>query len=211
MVGLHQTNLIQYTDCLGMGNRFRNMINYKTYVTAHAVLAGMTFLFVIPAAIFMARFYHRNPRTALRFHIGLQILAVLLSTAAFILGFQAVGLQRSLTNPHHGIGVALYTLVLVQAIGGSVIHRWEKNKERFKIPLKLMVRGHTSYICSKLTDIDSSMAGPTNRHPGHCTSPTWLDPVWLPEGLVHPLCYLGLCAPDTVLHSLLHQPAGYGI
>jgi hypothetical protein len=123
----------------GMGNRFRNMLNYKTYVTAHAILAGITFLFVVPAAIFMARFYHRNPRTALRFHIWLQILAVLLSTAAFILGFQAVGLERSLTNPHHGIGVALYTLVLIQAIGGSVIHRWEKNKERFKIPLKLMV------------------------------------------------------------------------
>ncbi|KAL5118411.1 hypothetical protein ACEQ8H_003761 [Pleosporales sp. CAS-2024a] len=123
----------------GMGNRFRNMINYKTYVTAHAVLAAITFLFVVPAAIFMARFYHRNPRTALKFHIWLQILAVLLSTAAFILGFQAVGLERSLTNPHHGIGVALYTLVLIQAIGGSVIHRWEQNKERFKIPLKLMI------------------------------------------------------------------------
>jgi hypothetical protein len=116
------------------------MISYKPYVTAHAILAAITFLFVIPAAIFMARFYHRNPRTALRVHIWLQVLALLLSTAAFILGFQAVGLERSLTNPHHGIGVALYTLVLIQAIGGSVIHRWEKNKERFKIPLKLMVR-----------------------------------------------------------------------
>jgi hypothetical protein len=123
-----------------MGNRFRNMLNYKTYVTAHAVLAGLTFLLVVPAAILMARFYHRNPRTALKFHIGLQVLTVLLSTAAFILGFQAVGPERSLTNPHHGIGVALYTLVLIQAIGGSVIHRWEKNKERCKIPLKLMVR-----------------------------------------------------------------------
>jgi hypothetical protein len=122
-----------------MGNRFRNMLNYKSYVTAHAILAVLTFMFVIPAAIFMARFYHRNPRTALRIHIWLQILTVLLSTAAFILGFQAVGLKRSLTNPHHGIGVALYTLILVQAIGGSMIHRWEKNKERFKIPLKLMV------------------------------------------------------------------------
>ncbi|EAT92143.2 hypothetical protein SNOG_00648 [Parastagonospora nodorum SN15] len=133
----------------GMGNRFRNMINYKTYVTAHAVLAGITFLFVIPAAIFMARFYHRNPRTALRFHIWLQILAVLLSTAAFVLGFQAVGLQRSLTNPHHGIGVALYTLVLIQAIGGSVIHRWEQNKERFKIPLKLMNRKNWKHTQQK--------------------------------------------------------------
>lgn len=123
----------------GMGNRFRDMIGYKTIITAHAILAAITFLLVIPAAIFMARFYHRNPRTALRFHIWLQILAVLLSTAAFILGFQAVGRERSLSNPHHGVGVALYTLVMVQAFGGSVIHRLEKGKERFKIPLKLMI------------------------------------------------------------------------
>lgn len=125
-----------------MGNRFRNMIGYKALVTAHGVLAAITFLLVIPAAILMARFYHRNPRTALRFHIWLQILAVLLSTAAIILGFQAVGRERSLTNPHHGIGVALYTMVMVQALGGSVIHRLEKGKERFKVPLKLMVRQH---------------------------------------------------------------------
>ncbi|RII23238.1 hypothetical protein CUC08_Gglean012060 [Alternaria sp. MG1] len=123
----------------GMGNRFRSMAGYKALITAHGVLAAIAFLFVIPAAIFMASFYHRNPRTALRVHIWLQVLAVLLSTAAIICSFQAVGLERSLTNPHHGIGVALYTLVMVQALGGSVIHRLEKGKERFKIPLKLMI------------------------------------------------------------------------
>ena len=122
-----------------MGNRFSSMVGYKALITAHGVLAAITFLFVVPGAIFMARFYHRNPRTALRFHIWLQILAVLLSTAAIVLAFQAVGRERSLTNPHHGIGVALYTLVMVQALGGSVIHRLEKGKERFKIPLKLYV------------------------------------------------------------------------
>ncbi|CAA9965251.1 membrane protein [Pyrenophora teres f. maculata] len=123
----------------GMGNRFRSMVSYKALITAHGVLAGITFLFIIPAAIFMARFYHRNPHTALKFHIWLQVLAVLLSTAAIVCCFLAVGLERSLTNPHHGIGVALYTLVMVQALGGSVIHRLEKGKERFKIPLKLMI------------------------------------------------------------------------
>ncbi|KAF5850848.1 hypothetical protein GGP41_010492 [Bipolaris sorokiniana] len=123
----------------GMGNRFRNMPGYKALITAHGVLAVVTFLFVIPAAIFMASFYHRNPRTALRFHIWLQVSAVLLSTAAIVCAFQAVGLERSLTNPHHGIGVGLYTLVVVQAFGGSVIHRLEKGKERYKIPLTLMI------------------------------------------------------------------------
>lgn len=121
-----------------MGNRFRNMNGYRGLILAHGILAAITFLFVVPAAIFLARFYHRNPRMALRFHIWLQIATVFLSTALFVLGFQAVGLQRSLTNPHHGIGVALYALILTQALGGCMIHRREKGKERYKIPLTLM-------------------------------------------------------------------------
>jgi hypothetical protein len=127
------------TDLLGMGNRFRNMAGYRGLILGHGILAAITFLLIVPLAILIARFYHRNPRLALRLHIWLQILTVLLSTAAFALGFQAVGLRRSLTNPHHGIGVAIYTLIMVQAIGGCVIHRVEKGKERFKVPLKLMV------------------------------------------------------------------------
>ena len=122
-----------------MGNRFRNMAGYKGLIVAHGILAAITFLFVVPAAILLARFYHRNPRMALRLHIWLQVGTVFLSTALFVLGFQAVGLRRSLTNPHHGIGVALYALILTQALGGCMIHRREKGKERYKIPLTLMV------------------------------------------------------------------------
>lgn len=116
------------------------MPGYRERILGHGILAAITFLLIVPLAIILARFYHRNPRLALRLHIWLQIMTVLLSTAIFVLGFQAVGIRRSLTNPHHGIGVALYTLVLVQAIGGCIIHRVEKGKERFKVPLKLMVR-----------------------------------------------------------------------
>lgn len=126
-------------DLIGMGNRFRNMAGYSTIIIGHGTVAAITFLFILPAAIFMARFYHRNPRMALRIHIWLQIMVVLLSTAVFVLGFQAVGSKRSLTNPHHGIGVALYAMILVQAFAGCIIHRSEKGKERFKVPLKLMV------------------------------------------------------------------------
>ena len=125
-----------------MGNRFRNMVGYRGLITGHGTLAAITFLLIVPAAIFIARFYHHNPQMALRLHIWLQILTVLLSTAVFVLGFQAVGLARSLTNPHHGIGVAIYTMIVVQAFGGCVIHRVEKNKERYKLPLKLMVGWH---------------------------------------------------------------------
>ncbi|KAL5398931.1 hypothetical protein PMIN02_001010 [Paraphaeosphaeria minitans] len=128
------------TQYNGMGNRFRNMSGYHGLILGHGILAAITFLFIVPSAIFLARFYHRNPRMALRLHIWLQIGTVFLSTALFTLAFQAVGLNRSLTNPHHGIGVAIYTMIVTQAIGGCVIHKLEKGKERYKIPLKLMVR-----------------------------------------------------------------------
>ena len=116
------------------------MAGYRAVVEGHGIVAAITFLLVVPAAIFIARFYHRKPDLALRFHIWLQILTVLLSTVVFILGFQAVGIARSLTNPHHGIGVAMYVLILVQAFGGCLIHRWEKFKRPWRVPLKLMVR-----------------------------------------------------------------------
>ncbi|KAL1617295.1 hypothetical protein SLS54_007848 [Diplodia seriata] len=90
----------------GMGNRFKELAGYKTLIIGHGVVAAITFLAIVPAAIFMARFYHRNPRLALRMHIWLQILTVLLTTVA---------------------------------IGGGLIHHREKGRERFKIPLKLMM------------------------------------------------------------------------
>lgn len=102
-------------------------------------MAAITFLLVVPSAIFIARFYYRDPRLALRLHIYLQILTVFLSTVVLILGWFAVGPERSLTNPHHGIGVAIYTLIMFQAISGSLMHRIEKGKQRFKLPIKLMV------------------------------------------------------------------------
>lgn len=186
-----------------MGNRFRNMIGYKAIVTAHGILAAITFLLVVPAAIFMARFYHRNPRTALRFHIWLQILTVLLSTAAFILGFQAVGRERSLSNPHHGIGVALYTLVMVQALGGSVIHRLEKGKERFKIPLKLMVRARGACVHQRLTLVDPPMVRPINRTFRYCTGSAWSHLIWLAKSAVHTLRAMDFRSPHIILYTFI--------
>lgn len=122
-----------------MGNRFQGLAQYHTLILGHGVIAAITFLGVVPAAILIASFYHRNPRLALRIHIYLQILTVILTTIIFVLGYFAVGPDRSLTNPHHGIGLAIYVLVLLQAIGGSIIHRIEKGKTRYYIPIKLMV------------------------------------------------------------------------
>ena len=122
-----------------MGNRFQALEQYHTIIRGHAIVAALTFLLIVPSAILTARFYSRNPFWALRLHIWLQILTVLLTTVVFILGFMAVGPPRSLTNPHHGIGVAIYVLVLVQFLGGAWVHKKEKGKRRFYIPIKLMV------------------------------------------------------------------------
>jgi Na+/proline symporter len=123
-----------------MGNRFKNMPEYHQKVVAHGVIAAITFLFMIPAAIFIARFYHQNGRRALRLHIWIQVLVVFLATVVLVLGWFAVGPSRSLTNPHHGIGVALYVLIIFQFLFGSLVHHIEKGKTRYKIPLKLLVR-----------------------------------------------------------------------
>lgn len=123
-----------------MSSRFSSLPEYHKLILGHGVMAAIVFLLVVPSAIFTAKFYFRNPRLALRLHIWLQILTVGLLTVVFILGWFAVGPERSLTNPHHGIGVAIYTLVLVQALGGGLIHHVEKGKARWRLPLKLMVR-----------------------------------------------------------------------
>ena len=122
-----------------MGNRFFTMNGYHALVRAHGIIAAITFLGIAPLAIFLMRFYGRNPRLAFRSHIWLQILTLLLSTVAFILGFMAVGPERSLSNPHHGIGVAIYVLIWVQVLGGCVVHSREKGKTRSYKPMKVML------------------------------------------------------------------------
>jgi hypothetical protein len=129
----------ELTDTKGMGNRFFTLNGYHGLVEAHGIIAGITFLGIVPLSIFLMRFYGRNPRLALRLHIWLQILTVILSTVVIILGFQAVGPRRSLTNPHHGIGVAIYVLIWASTIGGCLVHRREKGKRRLHIPFTAML------------------------------------------------------------------------
>jgi hypothetical protein len=122
-----------------MRNRFRNLAEYHNLIAAHGILAAITFLFMIPFAIFVAKFYHRNGRLALRLHIWTQILVFFFVTVIFVLGWFAVGPERSLTNPHHGIGLAIYVMIIFQILFGTWVHGREKKKLRTKIPLKLMV------------------------------------------------------------------------
>jgi hypothetical protein len=106
-----------------MGNRFATLTDYHSLILGHGVLAAITFLFIIPFAVLLARYYTRQPGSAVRYHAYLQVLAVGLSTVVFVLGFFAVGPPRNLTNPHHGIGVAIYVLILLQAVGGRLVRK----------------------------------------------------------------------------------------
>ncbi|KAK2738141.1 hypothetical protein FQN55_000761 [Onygenales sp. PD_40] len=123
----------------GMGNRFREMAGYHSLIRAHGVIAAITFLGLIPAAILMARFYSPSPYWALKYHIWLHVLSLFLSTVVFVLGWFAVGPQRSLTNPHHGIGLAIYVLIIAQTLWGWFTHKRTKGKRLFHIPMKLML------------------------------------------------------------------------
>lgn len=62
-----------------------------------------------------------------------------ISTIVFVLGWFAVGPERSLSNPHHGIGLAIYVLVIFQVMWGYLVHRIERNKKRYHVPFKLVV------------------------------------------------------------------------
>lgn len=117
-----------------MGNRFAGVPEYHTLVRGHGIVAVITFLFIVPAAIMYARFNGETTR-ARHMHIYLNILALLLSTVVLVLGWFAVGPARSLTNPHHGIGVAIYVLMWVQAIGGRWVYGRIKAKARSRLPL----------------------------------------------------------------------------
>ncbi|KJR81005.1 kinetochore protein NNF1 [Sporothrix schenckii 1099-18] len=121
----------------GMGNRFSTVAQYHTLIKGHAAIGIITFLFIIPISVMIVRFHSNRTGAAVRYHAYLNVIAVLLATVVLVTGWFAVGPHRSLTNPHHGIGVAIYTLVLLQIIGGRLvrhlagrhslrlsIHRW---------------------------------------------------------------------------------------
>lgn len=115
------TDMTSLVPLPGMGNRFSTLTQYHSLILAHGVLGAIVFLFLVPAAILYARFYTRRPGYAIRYHAYLNILSALMTVCLFILGWFAVGPNRSLTNPHHGIGVAILTLILLQIVGGRLI------------------------------------------------------------------------------------------
>lgn len=139
---LHHLVWFSHPNSSGMGNRFKDMPQYHDLIRVHGILAAITFLIIVPFAIIFLRFNGRNPYWGMRLHMWCHIFTILLSTAVFVLGYFAVGPSRSLTNPHHGIGVAIYVLLLVQFILGWWTRRREKRKMLPYTPLKTVVCLH---------------------------------------------------------------------
>lgn len=123
----------------GMGARFAALPGYYNLVVAHGVLAAITFLFIVPFAIMINRFYSQSPYWKLRLHIWAQVLTVFLTTVIFTLGWFQVGPRRSLTNPHHSIGLALYVLILVQFIGGYLNYKATRRRKYTQRPLRIVL------------------------------------------------------------------------
>ncbi|KAK0386199.1 hypothetical protein NLU13_6036 [Sarocladium strictum] len=147
----------------GMANRFSTLAQYRNIILAHAVIAALVFLLLVPFSIFTARFYTGRPGYAVKFHAQIHIFAGLLLLVVFILGNFAVGQKRSLTNPHHGIGVAIFVLFILQLIGGRLvknikklrslrvaIHQWSGRAIALlgivQIPLGLTLYGSPKYL-----------------------------------------------------------------
>ncbi|KAI9036006.1 uncharacterized protein KD926_002528 [Aspergillus affinis] len=124
----------------GMGNRFREMPQYRTLVIAHGVIATIVFLGLVPMSILTIRYFSRwSPFWAFKLHVWCQVLTLLLSTVVFVLGWFAVGPKRSLSNPHHGIGLAIYVMVIFQVLWGYLVHKIESKRQRYHVPFKLVV------------------------------------------------------------------------
>ncbi|KAJ5115443.1 hypothetical protein NUU61_001202 [Penicillium alfredii] len=124
----------------GMGNRFKEMAGYHSIIIAHGVIGTIVFLGLVPLSTFLIRYYSRwNPFWAFKLHAWCQVLTLLLTTVVFVLGWFAVGPQRSLTNPHHGIGLAIYVMVIFQILWGWFVHKVESKRQRHHVPLKLVI------------------------------------------------------------------------
>lgn len=124
----------------GMRNRFRDDTRYNNLITAHGIFAATVFLGLVPVSALLLRFYTLRPWIALRLHIWTQLLIMVLCSACVATGWIATGSKRSLTNPHHGIGLAIYILMYTNLIWGFAVHLRTRGRKFTHIPLSILVR-----------------------------------------------------------------------
>lgn len=184
------------------------MSDYHKMIYAHGILGAIAFLGLVPMSILLIRYYSRwNPFWAFKLHVWCQVLTLFLSTIIFVLGWFAVGPKRSLSNPHHGMGLAIYVVVIFQFFWGYFVHKVERNRKSFHVPLKLVVstRINRPIVCFPVTNLlsDPSVDG---VH----ASPTWYRSdttgshfVWLTQSAIHIVCNCCLYAPCGILCAVI--------
>lgn len=188
-----------------MGNRFRDMPNYHTIIAAHGIIAAIVFLGLVPLSILLIRYYSlRNPYRAFKYHVWCQVLTLFLSTVVFVLGWFAVGPKRSLSNPHHGIGLAIYVIIIFQIFWGWLVHKIERNKKRHHVPLKLVVSSlPVPTILDSNRTIDSSVDRPCFGNSRNCPNPTWTHALWIPKITIYPIRRRRVPYPGDMVLSVL--------
>lgn len=182
------------------------MPGYRSLIIAHGVIAAIVFIGLVPAAVLIARYYSRWDRyLAIRYHIWLQVLTLFLSTVVFVTGWFAVGPRRSLTNPHHGIGLAIYVLVVFQVLWGWLSRKSEKGKVLRRVPMKLVVcnpsRLMTNTALIPETDPPMDRACPDgSRDRSDSAGP---HSIRFSEIPVHSFQYRGICMAHSFLRTIL--------
>lgn len=184
------------------------MPGYRAMICAHGVLATIAFLGLVPLSVLIIRYYSRwNPYWAFKLHVWCQVLTLFISTIVFVLGWFAVGPERSLSNPHHGIGLAIYVLVIFQVMWGYLVHRIERNKKRFHVPFKLVVSASLSISCACFTfadaALDPSLDWSYPGHPGYCPDTIGSHFIWFAKGVFHLVRNCGFHSARGILSAVL--------
>src|SRR5699024_3761789 len=129
----------------------------------HGIMAAIVFLLLVPVSVMMARFYSSRPGYAIAYHAQIHNFAGLMVLVVFILRLFDVGPERNLTNPHHGIGVAIFVIFILQLVGGRLvrhitklrslrimIHQWSGRAIALlgivQVPLGLTLYGSPKYL-----------------------------------------------------------------
>lgn len=160
------------------------MAGYQGLIVAHGVIAAIVFLGLVPAAILIARYYSLWDRYwAFKLHAWLHVMTLLLTTVVFVLGYFAVGPKRTLTNPHHGIGLAIYVMVVFQVFWGWLIHKLAKGMRTYRVPLAMMVCfSHESSLPhgKLIPPSDPSLDRSRMCDFGNRPNSSRIDPIWFP-------------------------------
>ncbi|KAF3937165.1 hypothetical protein ABW19_dt0200771 [Dactylella cylindrospora] len=124
----------------GEGARHRGDTRYYRLIVVHAVFMCLAILLCIPFGIFTARFRaYKNPRRAIRTHIYSNIFTIVFLTIGFACGYIATTGQRAWTNPHHIIGLTIYSAIMLQALLGVIVHQRGKYRVTPHLPLRTML------------------------------------------------------------------------